>query len=137
MQAPHVHATHCTPAPGGACVDLKRTQLHLRTRLQPQSDSYVPQVCDMHARLKKLESDRDMEWGHVKGTLGRTASFGHGTQQQPPLHATHSSPAINGGHENLDIAKTQVGLVSRILPVTGVRTRPALHARLMGLGRLS
>lgn len=95
------------------------------------------QVCDMHARLKKLESDRDMEWGHMKETQGRTASFGNGTQEQPPLHATHSSPAINGGHENLNVAKTQVGLVSQKLPVTGASTGPALHARQMGLGRLS
>ena len=91
----------------------------------------------MHARLKKLESDRDMERGNMKGTRGRTASFGHGTQQQPPLHATHSSPAINGGHEKLDIAKTQVGLVPQRLPITGASTRPALHAHPIGLHRLS
>lgn len=57
------------------------------------------QVCDMHARLKKLESHNDdMGWGLHKANLERSASFGGG---EPNGHAVHFTPAIHNsnGHQ--------------------------------------
>lgn len=70
------------------------------------------QVCDMHARLKKLESLKglqrkgDLEEGapHHK-ELGRAHAFGNGASSPPPpepltLHAAHSAASMHNDPKN-------------------------------------
>ena len=59
------------------------------------------QVCDMHARLKKLDSDDDMELGPQRVNWGRAASLGRTNRQQTHIHATHPAPPVNGLHKDV------------------------------------
>ena len=59
----------------------------------------------MHARLKKLEPNADMEWGTRRGSLGRAASLGSAHRQQTHSLAAHSAPPVEGPH--LDLQKAQ------------------------------
>lgn len=66
------------------------------------------QVCDMHARLKKLESDAGMEWGSQRGSLGRGASLGNDYRQQIYIPDSLSALPDNGHHQDLPKAHVEV-----------------------------
>ncbi|CAL5225947.1 g8745 [Coccomyxa viridis] len=67
------------------------------------------QVCDMHARLKKLESDNNMDWDTQRSTLGRAASLGSFHRHQTNVFATQSTPPVHGQHQDLQKAQIQGG----------------------------
>ena len=64
----------------------------------------------MHARLKKLESDNNMDLDTQRATLGRAASIGSTQRHQTSVFATQSAPPVDGDHQDLQKAQIQVCL---------------------------
>ncbi len=64
--------------------------------MRNHEDVYV-QVCDMHARLKKLESEADtIEVGHLKGTVNGSGPICGRPLYEQGFHGADSASAISG-----------------------------------------
>ena len=62
----------------------------------------------MHARLKELELDNNMDWDTQRATLGRAASLGNAHKHHTNILAPHSAPSVDGHNQDVQKAQTQV-----------------------------